>query len=83
MSMGEVKTFIHSLRYHRLTSQQRKTLRGQALEGIHVMDLYPEWITPSLFTIIYYQKQCRNTTEEYTNIEQFMEEFDGLQAQPE
>ena len=55
MSMGEVKTFIHSLRYHRLTSQQRKTLRGQALEGIHVMDLYPEWITPSLFTISYYQ----------------------------
>ena len=33
MSMGEVKTFIHSLRYLRLTSQQRKTLRGQALAG--------------------------------------------------
>ena len=33
MSMDEVQAFIHSLRYHRLTSQQRKTLRGQALAG--------------------------------------------------
>ena len=31
--MDEVQAFIHSLRYHRLTSQQRKTLRGQALAG--------------------------------------------------
>ena len=31
--MDEVQEFIHSLRYHRLTSQQRKTLRGQALAG--------------------------------------------------
>lgn len=30
MSMGEVQTFIHSLRFHQLTSQQRKMLRGQA-----------------------------------------------------
>ncbi len=33
MSMDEVQAFIHSLRYHHLTSQQRKTLRGQALSG--------------------------------------------------
>ena len=33
MSMDEVQSFIHSLRYHRLTSQQRKTLRGQVLAG--------------------------------------------------
>ena len=33
MSMDEVQAFIHSLRYQRLTSQQRKTLRGQALAG--------------------------------------------------
>ena len=33
MSMDEVQAFIQSLRYHRLTSQQRKTLRGQALAG--------------------------------------------------
>ena len=33
MNMDEVQAFIHSLRYHRLTSQQRKTLRGQALAG--------------------------------------------------
>ena len=31
--MDEVQSFIRSLRYHRLTSQQRKTLRGQALSG--------------------------------------------------
>ena len=31
--MDEVQEFIRSLRYHRLTSQQRKTLRGQALAG--------------------------------------------------
>ena len=31
--MDEVQAFIHSLRYYRLTSQQRKTLRGQALAG--------------------------------------------------
>jgi hypothetical protein len=31
--MDEVQAFIHSLKYHRLTSQQRKTLRGQALAG--------------------------------------------------
>ena len=33
MSMDEVQAFIHSLRHYRLTSQQRKTLRGQALAG--------------------------------------------------
>ena len=33
MSMDEVQAFIRSLRYHHLTSQQRKTLRGQALAG--------------------------------------------------
>lgn len=33
MSMDEAQAFIHSLRYHHLTSQQRKTLRGQALAG--------------------------------------------------
>ena len=33
MSMDEVQSFIQSLRHHRLTSQQRKTLRGQALAG--------------------------------------------------
>jgi len=31
--MDEVQVFIRSLRYYRLTSQQRKTLRGQALAG--------------------------------------------------
>ena len=31
--MDEVQVFIRSLKYHRLTSQQRKTLRGQALAG--------------------------------------------------
>ena len=31
--MDEVQEFIRSLRYHRLTSQQRKVLRGQALAG--------------------------------------------------
>lgn len=31
--MDEIQEFIRSLRYHRLTSQQRKTLRGQALAG--------------------------------------------------
>jgi hypothetical protein len=31
--MDEIQAFIHSLKYHRLTSQQRKTLRGQALAG--------------------------------------------------
>lgn len=31
--MDETQRFIKSLRYHRLTSQQRKTLRGQALAG--------------------------------------------------
>jgi len=33
MSMDDVQEFIQSLRYYRLTSQQRKTLRGQALAG--------------------------------------------------
>ena len=33
MSMDEVQAFICALKYHRLTSQQRKTLRGQALAG--------------------------------------------------
>jgi len=31
--MDEIQEFIRFLRYHRLTSQQRKTLRGQALAG--------------------------------------------------
>ncbi len=31
--MDEIQAFIHSLKYHRLTSLQRKTLRGQALAG--------------------------------------------------
>ena len=31
--MDEVQAFIRALKYHRLTSQQRKTLRGQALAG--------------------------------------------------
>ena len=31
--MEEIQRFIRSLRYYRLTSQQRKTLRGQALSG--------------------------------------------------
>ncbi len=31
--MDEVQVFIRALKYHRLTSQQRKTLRGQALAG--------------------------------------------------
>ena len=31
--MDEITRFIKSLRYYRLTSQQRKTLRGQALDG--------------------------------------------------
>ncbi len=31
--MDEVQEFVRSLRYYRLTSQQRKTLRGQALAG--------------------------------------------------
>jgi hypothetical protein len=31
--MDEIQSFIHSLKYHRLTSHQRKTLRGQALAG--------------------------------------------------
>jgi len=31
--MDEIQEFIRSLRYYRLTSQQRKTLRGQALAG--------------------------------------------------
>ena len=31
--MDEVQEFIRALKYHRLTSQQRKTLRGQALAG--------------------------------------------------
>ena len=31
--MDETQRFIRSLRFHRLTSQQRKTLRGQALAG--------------------------------------------------
>lgn len=31
--MKEVQQFVRSLRYHHLTSQQRKTLRGQALAG--------------------------------------------------
>lgn len=33
MSMDEVQAFIRALKYYRLTSQQRKTLRGQALAG--------------------------------------------------
>ena len=33
MNMDEVQEFIRALKYHRLTSQQRKTLRGQALAG--------------------------------------------------
>ena len=33
MTMDEVQAFIRALKYHRLTSQQRKTLRGQALAG--------------------------------------------------
>jgi hypothetical protein len=33
MIMDEVQAFIRALKYHRLTSQQRKTLRGQALAG--------------------------------------------------
>ena len=31
--MDEIQAFIHSLRHYRLTTQQRKTLRGQALAG--------------------------------------------------
>jgi hypothetical protein len=31
--MDEIQEFIRSLRYYRLTSQHRKTLRGQALAG--------------------------------------------------
>ena len=31
--MDEIQEFIRSLRHHRLTSRQRKTLRGQALAG--------------------------------------------------
>ncbi|MEA4939246.1 MAG: hypothetical protein VB091_06640 [Christensenella sp.] len=31
--MDEVQAFIRALKYHHLTSQQRKTLRGQALAG--------------------------------------------------
>ncbi len=31
--MDEIQAFISALKYHRLTSQQRKTLRGQALAG--------------------------------------------------
>ena len=31
--MDEVHEFVRSLRYYRLTSQQRKTLCGQALAG--------------------------------------------------
>ncbi|MEN6635199.1 MAG: hypothetical protein ABFC56_05070 [Clostridiaceae bacterium] len=31
--MDEIQAFIHSLKYYSLTSQQRKTLRGQALAG--------------------------------------------------
>ena len=31
--MDEILAFISALKYHRLTSQQRKTLRGQALAG--------------------------------------------------
>jgi hypothetical protein len=31
--MEEIKEFLRTLKYHRLTSQQRKTLRGQALAG--------------------------------------------------
>ena len=33
MTMDEVQAFIRALKYHRLTNQQRKTLRGQALAG--------------------------------------------------
>ena len=33
MNMDEIQAFIHSLRHYRLTTQQRKTLRGQALAG--------------------------------------------------
>ena len=33
MKMNEVQAFIRTVKYHRLTSQQRKTLRGQALAG--------------------------------------------------
>ncbi len=33
MTMDEVQAFIRALKYHSLTSQQRKTLRGQALAG--------------------------------------------------
>jgi hypothetical protein len=31
--MDEMQKFLRALKYHRLTSQQRKTLRGQALAG--------------------------------------------------
>ncbi len=31
--MDEIQAFIRALKYHHLTSQQRKTLRGQALAG--------------------------------------------------
>ena len=31
--MDEVQAFIRALKYYRLASQQRKTLRGQALAG--------------------------------------------------
>ena len=33
MNMDEMQEFLRALKYHRLTSQQRKTLRGQALAG--------------------------------------------------
>ena len=32
-AMDEAQRFIRSLRFYQLTSQQRKTLRGQALAG--------------------------------------------------
>ena len=31
--MDEMQEFLRALKYHRLTSQQRKTLRGQVLAG--------------------------------------------------
>ena len=33
MNMDEAQAFIRALKHHRLTTQQRKTLRGQALAG--------------------------------------------------
>ena len=33
MNMDEMQEFLRALKYHRLTSQQQKTLRGQALAG--------------------------------------------------